>query len=568
MLTSAVCVLTLISTACSKEEAAKPASSSAAAAAQVSVAQLPKVDQAKMLDYIKALSADDFEGRAPGTAGEDKTVAYLEAQFKAIGLQPGNPDGTFVQKVPLVGIKGTQAKPLTFAKGGRTLQLKWKDDVVAWSKHVAPSATIAGSDVIFAGYGVEAPEYNWNDFKNVDVRGKTIVVLVNDPPVPDPANPAALDSKIFGGKAMTYYGRWTYKFEEGARKGAAAVLIVHETGPAGYGFNVVQGNLNEKFDLIAPDKNMSKANVEGWITTDAAKKLFALGGQDFDALKKQALSRDFTPVPLGVTASMAIANTLRTIDSRNVVARLEGSDAALKDEYVVYSAHWDHLGIGDPVNGDKIYNGALDNASGVAMVLEIARALKQVQPPAKRSFLFLMVTAEEKGLLGSEYYSVNPLYPLAKTAANINVDEINPWGRTKDISVIGLGASQLDDYLRAAAQEQGRTLTPDPEPEKGFYYRSDHFNFAKQGVPALDPNPGVTYVDKPADWIKARKDEWDEKHYHAPSDEVRTDWDLSGAIDDAQLFMAVGYRVANAATLPEWSAGNEFKAKRDAQLKR
>jgi len=567
LLTPALCALALMPVACSRDEAPKqPATLTAAA--QASIAALPKVDAAKMLDHIKALSADEMEGRAPGTAGEDKTVAYLEAQFKDIGLQPGNPDGTFIQKVPLVGIKGAQTRPLTFAKGGRTLALKWKDEVVAWSKHVAPAASIAASDVIFAGYGVEAPEYNWNDFKDVDVKGKTIVVLVNDPPVPDPANAEALDPKTFGGKAMTYYGRWTYKFEEGARKGAAAVLIVHETGPAGYGFNVVQGNLNEKFDLIAPDKNMSKASVEGWITTDAAKKLFALGGQDFDALKKQAISREFKPVPLGVTASMAIANTLRTIDSRNVVAKLEGADPALKDEYVVYSAHWDHLGVGDPVNGDKIYNGALDNASGVGMVLEIARALKQAKPAARRSFLFLIVTAEEKGLLGSEYYSVNPLYPLAKTAANINVDEINAWGRTKDISVIGLGASQLDDYLRAAAQEQGRTLTPDPEPEKGFYYRSDHFNFAKQGVPALDPNPGVTYVDKPADWIKARKDEWDEKHYHAPSDEVRSDWDLSGALDDAQLFIAVGYRVANADKLPEWSLGNEFKAKRDAMLRK
>jgi Zn-dependent M28 family amino/carboxypeptidase len=533
---------------------------------QVAVAQLPKVDAARILDHIKALSADDMEGRAPGTAGEEKAVAYIEGQFKQIGLQPGNPDGTFVQKVPLVGITGTQTKPLTFAKGPKTLTLKWRDEVVAWSKHVAPEASIAASDVIFAGYGVEAPEYTWNDFKSTDVKGKTIVVLVNDPQVPNPANPSELDPKLFNGKAMTYYGRWTYKFEEGARKGAAAVLIVHDTPTAGYGFNVVQGNLSEKFDLVAPDKNMGKATIEGWITTDAAKKLFALGGQDFDALKKQALSRDFTPVPLGVKASMAIANKLRTIDSRNVVAKLEGSDPALKNEYVVYSAHWDHLGIGEPVNGDKIYNGALDNASGVGTVLEIARALKQAQPPAKRSFLFLMVTAEEKGLLGSEYYSVNPLYPLAKTAANINIDEINPWGRTKDISVIGLGASELDDYLRAAAQEQGRTLTPDPEPEKGFYYRSDHFNFAKQGVPALDPNPGVTFVDKPADWVKAKKTEWDEKNYHAPSDEVKPDWDLSGAVDDAQLFIAVGYRVANSTELPKWSPGNEFKAKRDAML--
>jgi Zn-dependent M28 family amino/carboxypeptidase len=568
ILTTTVVALALGVGACSKEEA-KPAATAAPAAAPapVPLAQMPKVDQGKILEHIKTLSADDMQGRAPGTPGEEKAVAYIESQFKALGLQPGNPDGTFIQKVPLVGITGTNRQPLTFTRGSSRMQLKWKDDVVAWSRHVAPLASVQDSDVIFAGYGVEAPEYNWNDFKDVDVKGKTIVVLVNDPQIPDPGNAAALDPKMFNGKAMTYYGRWTYKFEEGARKGAAAVLIVHETGPAGYGFNVVQGNLGEKFSLAAPDKNMSRSTIEAWITTDAAKKLFTMGGQDFDALKKQALSRDFKPVPLGVKASMTMANAMRTIESRNVVARLDGSDAALKDQYVVYSAHWDHLGVGEPVKGDKIYNGAVDNASGVGTVLEIARALKQA-PPAKRSFLFLMVTAEEQGLLGSEYYSVNPLYPLAKTAANINVDEINPWGRTKELSVVGLGNSDLDDYLRAAAGEQGRTLKPDPDPEKGFYYRSDHFNFAKQGVPALDPSmhPGISFVDKPEDWTKQMKEEWESSVYHSPQDEVRPDWDLSGAAEDAQLLMTVGYRVANAATLPEWKPGNEFKAKRDAQL--
>jgi Zn-dependent M28 family amino/carboxypeptidase len=534
----------------------------------VPLASMPKIEAAAILDTTKAMSSDKFQGRAPGSVGEEITVGYLQMRFKQLGLQPGNPDGSYIQKVPLVGITGSESKPLTFAKGSEKLPMKWRDDVVAWSKHVAASASIADSDVIFAGYGVDAPEYNWNDFKDVDVKGKTIVVLVNDPAVPDPANPSQLDPKTFGGKAMTYYGRWTYKFEQGARKGAAAILIVHETGPAGYPFSVVQGNLNEKFDLVAPDKNMSKANVEGWLTLDAAKKLFAMAGQDFGALKKQALTREFKPVPLGVKASMTVSNTLRTIDSRNVVAKLEGSDPVLKDEYVVYSAHWDHLGVGAPVNGDAIYNGALDNATGVATVLEIAKALKQVQPAPKRSFLFLMVTAEEKGLIGSEYYSLNPLYPLAKTAANINIDGVNQWGKTKDISVIGLGASDLDDYLRQAAQEQGRTLTPDPEPEKGFYYRSDHFNFAKQGVPALDPDSGVEYIGKAPDWGAKKRDEYTLKDYHAPSDQVKPDWDLSGAVEDAQLLLTVGYRVANADKLPEWKPGNEFKAKRDAMMKR
>jgi Zn-dependent M28 family amino/carboxypeptidase len=547
---------------------APPAQAGALPPPAVPLSALPKIDAAAILETTSRISSDKFQGRGPGTVGEDLTVGYLEMKFKELGLAPGNPDGTYIQKVPLVGITGTETRPLTLTKGSEKLPLKWRDEVVAWSKHVAPAASIADSDVIFAGYGVEAPEYNWNDFKDVDVKGKTIVVLVNDPPVPDPANPSLLDAKTFGGKAMTYYGRWTYKFEQGARKGAAAVLIVHETDPAGYPFSVVQGNLSEKFDLVATDKNMGKVNIEGWITLDAAKKLFTMAGQDFDALKKQALTREFKPVPLGVKASMAVANKLRTIDSRNVVAKLEGSDPVLKDEYVVYTAHWDHLGVGPAVNGDTIYNGALDNATGVSAVLQIAKALKQAQPAPKRSFLFLLVTAEEKGLLGSEYYSVNPLYPLAKTVANINIDGVNQWGPTKDISVIGLGNSDLDDYLRQAAQEQGRTITPDPEPEKGFYYRSDHFNFAKQGVPALDPDSGIDYVGKSPEWGKSKRDEYTAKDYHAPSDQVKPDWDLSGAAQDAQLLMAVGYRVANADKLPEWKPGNEFKAKRDAMMKK
>jgi Zn-dependent M28 family amino/carboxypeptidase len=559
---------------CSRQEASStaaasaPGSSSSPATAPVPLSSLPKVDAQAILRHIKVLSSDKFEGRAPGTNGEELTVAYLETQFHELGLQPGNPDGTYIQKVPLVGIKAAESRPLTFIKGSQALGLRWKDDVVAWTKHVAPNASIAKSDVVFVGYGVNAPEYKWDDFKGVDVKGKTIVVLVNDPPVSDPANPSELDPKMFGGKAMTYYGRWTYKFEEGARHGAAGVLIVHETAPAGYPFSVVQGNLNEKFDIVTPDKNAGRANIEGWITLDAARKLFAMAGQNYDELKKRAASPSFKPVPLGVQATMAITNTLRTIDSKNVVAKLEGSDPRLKDEFVVYSAHWDHLGVGAPVNGDKIYNGALDNASGVASVLEIARSFKQVQPQPKRSILFLMVTAEEQGLLGSQYYSVTPLYPLAKTAANINIDGVNQWGKTKDITVVGLGASDLDDYLRQAAQEQGgRTLTPDPEPEKGFYYRSDHFNFAKQGVPALDPDSGVDFIGKPPDWGKKKRDAYTEHDYHAPSDEVKPDWDLSGAVEDDDLLFAVGYRVANADKLPGWKPGNEFKAKRDAMLK-
>jgi Zn-dependent M28 family amino/carboxypeptidase len=558
-----------VAAACGGSTPEPPASAPqpAASAASLPIASMPKIDGQAILERIKVLSSDEYEGRGPGSKGEDLTVKYLQAEFTRLGLKPGNPDGTFIQKVPLVGIKGSESAPLTIAKDGTKQTLKWRDDVVAWSRHVADLASITDSEMVFAGYGVEAPEYNWNDFKDVDVKGKTIVVLVNDPAIPDPADPAKMDPKMFGGTAMTYYGRWTYKFEQGARKGAAGILIVHETVPAGYPFAVVQGNLIERFDLVTPDKNMGRASVEGWVTLDAAKKIMSLAGQDLDALKKQALSRDFKPVPLGLKASFAIRNTLRTIDSQNVVAKLEGSDPKLKDESVVYSAHWDHLGIGPDVKGDRIYNGALDNASGVSAVLEIAKAFTNIQPAPRRSILFLMVTAEEKGLLGSEYYSLNPLYPLNRTLANINIDGVNQWGRTKDVTVIGLGASDLDDYLRVAAAEQGRTLAPDAEPEKGFYYRSDHFNFAKQGVPALDPDAGVDYIGKPPDYGKQKREEYTGTDYHAPSDQVKPDWDLSGAVEDAQLFFAVGYRVANADKYPEWKAGNEFKAKRDAMMK-
>ncbi|MEO6213615.1 MAG: M28 family metallopeptidase [Vicinamibacterales bacterium] len=561
-------VIAILTVACSgqnKSADAPPAAASPAPAAPPPVAP-PAIDGRVIVERIKVLASDEFEGRAPGTKGEDLTVAYLVDEARKLGLQPGNTDGTYVQKVPLVGIQARQLQPLTVTKGAQTQTFTWGEDVVPWTKQVGATASIANSDLVFVGYGVEAPEYSWNDFKDVDVKGKTIVVLVNDPQVMDPADPTRLDSRLFNGKAMTYYGRWTYKFEEAARKGAAGALIVHETGPAGYPFSVVQGNLREKFDIVAANKNMDRASIEGWVSLEAAKKIFAMAGQDFDTLKQQALSRDFRPVALGVKASLGVQNTLRTIDSQNVVAKLEGSDPRMRDEYVVYSAHWDHLGVGATVNGDKIYNGALDNASGVSALLEIARAFTVVQPRPKRSVLFLFVTAEEQGLLGSQYYAVNPIYPMAKTVANINMDGVNQWGRTKDITVVGMGASDLDDYLRDAASAQSRTLTPDPEPEKGFYYRSDHFNFAKQGVPALYTDAGEHFIGKDETYSKTKRDEYTNRDYHAPSDQIKADWDLSGAIEDAQLMFMVGYRVANADRFPEWKPGNEFKAKRDQSL--
>ncbi len=530
------------------------------------IGDLPDPDIDAVLAHTKVLSSDEFQGRGPGTKGEELTVAYLVDQFRKMGLKPGNTDGSYTQKVPLVGITPAPA-PLVFRKGSDEQRLAWKDDVVAWTKHVAPSAAIDNSEIVFVGYGVVAPEYNWDDYKGLDVKGKTLLMLVNDPPVPNPENEAELDPKTFGGRAMTYYGRWTYKYEIAASKGAAGAIIIHETDPAGYPFSVVQSKTGEQFDLVTPDKNMSRVAVEGWITQGKAADLLKLAGHDFGTLKSQAASRDFKPVPLGVRASMTIKNTLRTVDSRNVLARIDGRDPKLKNEYVVYSAHWDHLGVGPAVNGDTIYNGAVDNAVGVAGLLEIARSFTKLPTAPKRSIVFLSVTAEEQGLLGSEYYAVTPIYPLAQTAANINMDGINVHGRTRDITLIGLGASELDDYARDAAGEQGRIIRPDPEPEKGLYYRSDHFNFAKQGVPALDPDPGVDYLGKPAEFSEKVRHDYNERDYHQPSDIVRPDWDLTGAREDLKVFFAVGYRVAEAESFPQWKAGSEFKAKREEMLK-
>jgi Zn-dependent M28 family amino/carboxypeptidase len=558
-------VLSIAACSTSSDEAAPAAGASAGAAQEKPLAELPNIDQARVLEHIRTLSSDEFQGRLPGTAGEDLTVKYISEQYQAAGLEPGNPNGTWVQKVPLVGITGKPGA-LTLAKGAQKTTLAFGDDMIAWTRHVTDKVTLDASEMIFVGYGVEAPEFNWDDYKGIDTKGKTLVMLVNDPLVtgangqPDPA--------VFGGPAMTYYGRWTYKYDKGAEKGAAGVLVIHETAPAGYGWNVVQGFGGERFDLETPDKNMNRAKVEGWLHLDRARALFKNAGHDFDALKKAAASRDFKPVPLGTTASISIDNTMRRIESQNVIGKLTGSDATLKDEYVIYTGHWDHLGTGNAVDGDTIYNGAVDNATGIGAIIEIARAFKQVQPQPKRSILFLAVTAEEQGLLGSEYYARNPLYPLNKTVANINIDAMNPYGRTSDLVVIGMGASELDDYAQAAGREQNRTLKVDPEPEKGYYYRSDHFNFAKVGVPALYADGGVEYVGKPAGWGRTTMDEHTAKRYHQPSDEINDMWDLSGLAEDAKFFLAIGYRVANAGKIPEWRAGNEFKAIRDKSMGR
>jgi Zn-dependent M28 family amino/carboxypeptidase len=517
-----------------------------------------------LLRHTQVLASDSFEGRAPGTIGEERTVRYLTEQFKALGLQPGNPDGSYTQAVPLVGL--TARPTASFTAGGRTIALSFPNDYVAVSRRVTPNVKVENSDVVFVGYGVTAPEYGWDDYKGMDVRGKTIVMLINDPAVTIAGDTAVLDTALFRGKAMTYYGRWTYKYEQGAKLGAAAVVIVHETEPAGYPYEVVSGSWSrENFDVKAADENMGRAAVESWITLDKARELFSAAGQDFAALKRAARTRDFKPVPLNAKANFSVQNQIREIASKNVIAKLEGTNH--KDEYVIYSAHWDHLGRDSTLQGDQIFNGALDNASGTAALLELAEAYTRADPKPQRTILFLSVTAEEKGLLGAKYYATNPLYPLDKTLANINMDGVNQWGKTRDLVVIGLGNSTLDDVLAEAAREAGRTLQPDAEPEKGFFYRSDHFEFAKEGVPALYTDAGTEYIDKPAGYSQQKRDEYTNNDYHKVSDHVKPDWDLSGAVEDLRLLYLVGARVSNGELWPAWKSGTEFKAKREAMLK-
>jgi Zn-dependent M28 family amino/carboxypeptidase len=527
-------------------------------------AAVESIKSDELLNHIKTLAADEFEGRAPGAKGEELTVNYLTEQFKKLGLKAGNPDGSYIQKVPLAGF--TPQPTMSFKIAGKQMAFDYSTDYIARSMRYVPEVKVENSDLVFVGYGVIAPEYGWDDYKGVDVKGKTVVFLINDPAIPDPNDPNKLDDKMFKGKAMTYYGRWTYKFEIASEKGAAAAIIVHETGPAGYPFAALASWRQENFDIRTPDKNMNHVAVESWITDAKARELFAAAGQNFDALKKAALSRDFKPAPLNAKANITIKTALREVDSRNVVARLEGADPKLKDEYVIYTAHWDHMGRDEKLKGDQIFNGALDNASGVSALLEIAEAFTKLPTPPKRSILFLAVTAEEKGLLGAKHYAANPLYPLENTLANINMDGLNQWGRTKDIGITGYGNSTLDDLLVEAAAAQGRVVKPEAEPEKGFFYRSDHFEFAKQGVPALDPDSGTEFIGKPEGYGMKKRDEYTTNDYHKVSDEVKPDWDLSGAIEDLQLLFQVGYRVAEGRQWPEWKPGAEFKAKREAQL--
>ncbi len=519
------------------------------------------VSASRLLEATRILASDEFEGRAPGTAGEERTIAYLVNEFQKLGLEPGNPDGTFVQRVPMMGIT-SQARG-SYAVGNQRGEFVTPSTCVLWSRRFVSEVQVQDSQVVFVGYGVVAPEYGWDDFKGVDVKGKTIVMLVGDPQVPDPLDPEQLDPRTFKGREMTYYGRWTYKYEIAAQKGAAAALIVHENEAAAYPFTVViNSNTGEKIELQSPTGNSELVAVEGWITKDQTQKLLGAAGYDYDALKKAACRPTFQPVPLGGKASFSVKNTLRELTSRNGIAKISGSDRKLRDEYVIYSAHWDHLGKDPSLTGDPVYHGALDNATGVAGLFEIAREFKKARKAPKRSLIFLAPTAEEKGLLGARYFTTHPLYPLARTVAVLNMDGLNPYGRTRDLTIVGHGNSTLEDLLQAAAAKQGRVTLPDPKPETGGYFRADHFEFAKCGIPSLYFHNGLDFLGQPKGYGEKKRDEYVQNDYHKVTDVVRPDWTLEGAVEDLDLMIAVGRTVANNREWPAWKPGSEFRAAR------
>ena len=507
---------------------------------------------------VEILSSDEFEGRAPASKGEEKTINFLKEEFQKVGLKPGNGE-SFFQELPMVEITTSPVAKLEIKSDKKSMLFAYGDEFVGTTLRVVEKVSLVDSEMVFVGYGIVAPEYNWNDYEGLDVRGKTVVMLVNDPGF------ATEDPEFFKGRAMTYYGRWTYKYEEAARQGADGVLIIHETEPAAYPWEVVKnGWTGPQFNLTSEDKNLSRCAVEGWVTIETARKLFASAGLNYDEIKPAAAKQDFKPVPLGLKASVTLKNNLRQSKSNNVIALLPGADRA--DECIIYMAHWDHFGIDPALEGDQIYNGALDNATGTAALIELAEAFKKLDSPPSRSIIFLAVTAEEQGLLGSAYYANHPVYPPDKTVAAINMDSLNIYGKMKDITIIGYGNSELDGYVEAVAAEQGRRVRPNATPEKGSFYRSDHFPFAKQGIPALYTSSGNDHVEHGEDWTLTKKEKYTAENYHKPSDEFDPNWDLSGAIEDLRLLFKVGYRLSMEAAFPNWKEGTEFKAKRDADM--
>ncbi len=511
--------------------------------------------------HIQTLSSDDFMGRMPFTEGETKTINYLKSNFEEMGLEPGN-EGSFFQEVPLVKITASPADQMKIKSDKGDLKLEGLKDYVIWTQRTEKQVKFEDAEMVFAGFGIVAPEYGWDDYKNIDVKDKIVVVLVNDPGF------GTEDEELFKGNTMTNYGRWTYKYEEAARQGALGCLIVHNTIPAGYGFNVVQNNWNtSKLYLDDRGSTAYKNAFEGWISLPIANKLFDLAGLNEREMLAKARKADFQAVALNMKASSSMEVSAEYDVSQNVIAKVEGSKRP--DEYIIYTAHWDHLGIGKPdETGDSIYNGALDNASGTAALLEIARAFQEANEKPERTVVFLAVTAEEQGLWGSAYYAENPVFPKEKTVANINMDGINPYGKMKDIVLVGKGQSELELLLEEEAEKVDRYTSPEPTPSAGYYFRSDHFNFAKIGIPALYTGTGIDHAEKGKEYGKELQDNYTAQYYHKPSDEYDPErWNLDGALDDVELLYQVGKRLAFSSDWPNWKEGSEFKAARDAYMK-
>ena len=512
---------------------------------------------AELAQHVEVLASDAFGGRAPFTEGEEKTLSYLETEFEKLGVEPANSD-SYRQLVDLVELTTEPDMELTINAGDNAWELAYQDQMMAWTKRVVDQVSVDGSEMVFVGYGIVAPEYNWNDYEGLDMTGKTAVILVNDPGY------ATQDENVFNGNAMTYYGRWTYKYEEAARQGADGAIIIHETGAAGYPWEVVSGSwAGSQFDLAAENDNMHRVKVEGWITQEAARQLFKETGHDFQALTERAAQPEFEAVELGATASIEVANSIRRSQSANIAAKITGSERP--DEVFVYMAHWDHLGTGTG-DGDQIFNGAVDNATGTAALLEMAQAFKALPRAPKRSILFLAVTAEESGLLGSAHYAANPLFPLNQTVGGVNIDAMNVVGPMKDIVVVGYGNSELEDILAEEASKQSRSLTQEPTPEKGYFFRSDHFNFAKKGVPVLYAEGGTVHTEKGDQFVTDANADYTSNRYHKPSDEFSDAWDLRGAIADMALYFNVGLTVAESDSWPNWYEGTAFRGIRDASM--
>jgi Zn-dependent M28 family amino/carboxypeptidase len=512
------------------------------------------ITPAEIDGYLRFLSSDLLEGRAPATRGGALTAAYLASQLRAFGLLPGN-DTSYLQSVPIDVVTADAGSMRISAAGRATAALRHPDDVVVWAGSATPRSAAQG-ELVFVGYGANAPEYRWDDFKDADIRGKVLLVLVNDPPA------TAAEPELFGGRAMTYYGRWTYKFEEAERRGAVGALIVHTPDAAGYPWQTVVGSWSRENRMSPrPEGTPVPLGVRGWITDEAASSLLRQAGIDMADLRARAARRDFRPVSTGIIMDMSFGNSVRNLRSDNVVGVVRGSDPRMRDEYVAFSAHWDHFGIGPSVAGDSIYNGALDNASGTADLLAVARAAAAGAAP-RRSFLFVFVTAEESGLLGSAYFAENPTVPVERIIANLNVDGGNLLGRTRDLRVLGDDKSTLGPSLAALVRPRGMRLTPDEHPERGYFYRSDHFSFAKAGIPAVSIGAGTDFVGRPREWGRQQLDDYTNNRYHQPSDEYRPDFDLSGAVQLSEIVLSFGRWLANAPGVPAWNRDAEFRAVR------